>query len=201
MEQKPTIEEAFDVGNWVGRRQALALVAGRCSAADAEILCEIRENKLFLTMEQTWDDFCVRRLGASRSYVNRVIQQFRALGPNFSKLNCLTPIKPAEYRRLAGAVTEDGLFYGGEVIALEPENAAKLAAAVEALRREATPVADPIDPAGESLAKAEKAVNSAVKEFQRLRTMKLDDEKRSILMIVIARCGDLFDLIHLATAE
>jgi hypothetical protein len=46
MEQQGTIDEAFDVGAWVGRRQAFALVAGSCSAADAEILFEIREKKL-----------------------------------------------------------------------------------------------------------------------------------------------------------
>jgi hypothetical protein len=33
----------------VGRRQAFALVAGCCSAADAQILFEIREKKLFRT--------------------------------------------------------------------------------------------------------------------------------------------------------
>ena len=47
MEQKGAIDDAFDVGAWVGRRQAFALVAGRCSAADAEILFEIREKNLF----------------------------------------------------------------------------------------------------------------------------------------------------------
>jgi hypothetical protein len=49
-----TIDEAFDVGTWVGRKQAFALAAGRCSAADAEILFEIREQKLFRTVEPTW---------------------------------------------------------------------------------------------------------------------------------------------------
>jgi hypothetical protein len=49
MEQKRAIDDAFDVGAWVGRSQAFALVAGRCSAADAEILFEIRVKKLFRT--------------------------------------------------------------------------------------------------------------------------------------------------------
>ena len=48
-QQSTTIDEAFDVGIWVGRKQAFALVAGRCLAADAEILFEIREKKLFRT--------------------------------------------------------------------------------------------------------------------------------------------------------
>jgi hypothetical protein len=82
-QQSTTIDEAFDVGTWVGRKQAFALVAGRCSAADAEILFEIREKKLFRTMEKTWEDFCVKRLGCGRSYADRVIRQFKDLGPIF----------------------------------------------------------------------------------------------------------------------
>src|ERR1700676_96518 len=168
-QQSTTIDEAFDVGIWVGRKQAFALVAGRCLAADAEILFEIREKKLFRTMEKTWEDFCVKRLGFGRSYADRVIRQFKELGPNFSKLSCFTRIKPAEYRLIVGAVTDDGLAYGGEVIPLESENVPKLAEAVIALRREGICETNPIDPAEQSFAKAEKAVKSAVAEFQRLQ--------------------------------
>jgi hypothetical protein len=147
MEQKSTIDDAFDIGTWVRRKQAFALIAGRCSAADAEILFEVREKKLFRAIEHTWEDFCVKRLGTTRSYVDRAIRQFKELGPNFRKLSCFVPIKPAEYRLIAAAVTGDGLSYAGEVIALEPENVSKLAEAVEAIRRECTPETDPADPA------------------------------------------------------
>jgi hypothetical protein len=159
MEPSTTIDEAFDVGTWVGRRQAFALVAGRCSAADAEILFEIREKKLFRTVEPTWEEFCV----------DRIIRQYNELGPNFSKLACFTRIKPAEYRLIAGAVTEDGLAYGGEVIALESGNAPKLAEAVEALRRDCMSETAPADPAEQAFARAEKAMQSAIAEFQRLQ--------------------------------
>ena len=199
MEQKSTIDDAFEVGTWVGRKQAFALVAGRCSAADAEILFEIREKKLFRTIEQTWEDFCAKRLGMTRSYVDRVIRQFKELGPNFCKLNCFTRIKPAEYRLIAAAVTEDGLSYGGEVIALEAENAPKLAEAVESLRRDCTPDTDPVDPAEQAFSKAGKAIKSAVAEFQRLQAMKLDGEGRSKLLIALESCRDQLDLIHMST--
>ena len=46
--------------------------------------------------------------------------------------------------------------------------AAKLAEAVEALRRGRTPETAPADPAKQAFAKAEKAMKSAVAEFQRL---------------------------------
>jgi len=199
MEQTSTIDDAFDVGTWVGRKQAFALVAGRCSAADAEILFEIREKKLFRTIEQTWEDFCVKRLGMTRSYLDRVIRQFKELGPNYGKLSCFTRIKPAEYRLIAGAVTDDGLAYGGEVIALESENAPKLAAAVEALRRDSVPETDPADPVEQAFAKAGKAVKSAVAEFQRLQAMKLDEAGRLKLLTALETCRNQLDLIHMST--
>ena len=200
MEQPGTmIDEAFDVGTWVGRKQAFALVAGRCSAADAEILFEIREKKLFRAIEPTWEEFCLKRLGMTRSYVDRVIRQYNQLGPNFSKLTCFTRIKPAEYRLIAGAVTENGLAYGGEVIALESENAPKLAEAVEALRRDSTPETNPADPAEQAFAKAEKAMESAVTEFHRLQAMKLDDSGRMKLRSALESCRNQLDLIHMST--
>jgi len=64
---------------------------------------------------------------------------------------------------------------------LEPENAPKLAEAVEALRRDSTPEADPVDPAELAFAKAGKAMKSALPEFQRLHAMELDREERSKL--------------------
>ena len=199
MEPSTTIDEAFDVGTWVGRRQAFALVAGRCSAADAEILFEIREKKLFRTVEPTWEEFCVQRLGMTRGYVDRIIRQYNELGPNFSKLACFTRIKPAEYRLIAGAVTEEGLAYGGEVIALEPENAPKLAEAVEALRRDGVCQTNPSDPAERAFAKAGKAMKSAIAEFERLQAMKLDDSGRRKLRSALETCRNQLDLIHMST--
>jgi len=179
----------------VGRRQAFALVAGRCSAADAEILVEIREKKHFRKIEATWEDFCVKRLGVSRSYVDRVIRQSRELGSNFAKLSSFTRIKPAEYRQIASAVTDVGLSYGGEVIALGPENAPKLAAAVEALRRD-SPETQPADTTEQAFTKAARAIHSAITEFQRLQSMELDIEGRSKLLNALESCRNELDRIH-----
>jgi len=199
MQQQTTIDDAFDMGALVGRRQAFALVAGRCSAADAEILSEIREKKLFRTMEATWEAFCAKRIGMTRSYVDRIIRQYRELGPAFCKLNSFTRIKPAEYRMISGAVTEDGLAYGGEVIALDAENAPRLAEAVEALRRDCVVETNPVDPVEQAFAKANKAVKSAVAEFARLEAMDLDGEGRLKLATALESCRNELDRIYLAT--
>jgi hypothetical protein len=198
MEQKSTIDDAFDVGAWVGRRQAFALVAGRSSAADAEILFEIREKKLFRTIEPTWEEFCLKRLGMTRSYVDRIIRQFKELGPNYCKLSSFTRIKPAEYRLMSAAVSDDGLAYGGEVIALEPENAPRLAEAVQVLRRDSTPEVEPADPAEQAFAKAERAMKSALAEFQRLHAMNLGGDGRAKLLIALESGRHRLDVIRVA---
>jgi hypothetical protein len=130
--------------------------------------------------------------------VDRIIRHYKELGPNYCKLSCFTRIKPAEYRLIAAAVTDEGLAYGGEVIALEPENAPKLAEAVEALRRDCTQETEPADPAEQAFAKAERAMKSALAEFQRLQAMKLDGDARSKLRIALDSGRHRLELIRAA---
>jgi len=69
--------------------------------------------------------------------VDCIIRQSKNWARIYSKLSSFTRIKPAEYlRQIAPAVTGLGLCHDGEVIALEPENAPKLAASAEVLRRD-----------------------------------------------------------------
>ena len=55
MEDKSTVDEVLDVGALMGRRQAFSLVAGRCSAADAEILDDARRLQLLIAVESCRD--------------------------------------------------------------------------------------------------------------------------------------------------
>jgi hypothetical protein len=199
MEPESTTEDVFDIGVWVGRRQGFALVAGRCSAADAEILFEIRENKLFRSMEPTWEDFCTKRLGIDRSYADRRIRQFQQLGPDFCRLNSFTRIRPADYRLVAGALTDGGLSYDGDVIPLEPGNAPKLTQAVEALRRDSAVEKTPDDAARQSLARVDRTLRSAVADLHRLQAMALDNAHRMELIIIVESCRDQLDQIRLST--
>ena len=41
--QEKKIDRAFDLGTWLGRRQAFSVVAGRCSAADAQCVAHSGE--------------------------------------------------------------------------------------------------------------------------------------------------------------
>ncbi len=119
--------------------------------------------------------------------------------PYFAKLSSFTRIKPAEYRLIAGAVTEDGISYGGEVIALEPQNAPKLAVAVEVLRRDSVPETDPVESVAQVLARAGRAMQSAVAEFKRLQAMALDDERRLKLLAAVGSGRNQLDVIYKGT--
>jgi hypothetical protein len=127
----------FDLGTWLGRRQAFGLIAGRASAADAECLRRIRDQRLYRSKTANWGEFCARYVGASKTQVDRVIRQLEEFGPEFFQLTQLTRISPETYRAIAGQVSQEGLRFEGEMIALVPENAEKVAAAVAELRRSA----------------------------------------------------------------
>jgi len=200
MEPIKTNFGGFDLGTWLGRNQAFGVVAGRCSAAFAESLIEIKDAKLYLATDDTWEGFCVNRIGISRATADRIIRQYKQLGAGYSKLNSYVKIKPSEYRLIAAAVTEDGLSYNGETIPIEPGNTPQLARAVEALRGESAPEPPPADPIEQAFAKAEKALQTVIAEFSRLQAMNLDEEGRLRLVIAVEGGRDSLEQIRLSTA-
>jgi hypothetical protein len=197
--------DGFDLGTWLGRNQAFTLMAGRCSAALAECLLEIKETKRYVAVEDTWEGFCANRLGISRATADRIIRQYKQLGEGYSKLNSFVKIKPAEYRLIAAAVTEEGLSYDGQTIPIEPGNTPQLARAVDALRGELIPDTSackrepPADPAEQAFSKAGKSLETAIAEFTRLQGLNLDQEGRLRLLIAVESGRDRLDRIRLST--
>jgi hypothetical protein len=137
----PPAEEqaAFELGEMLGRRQAFGAMAGRCSAADAECLRRMRDQKLFLSRSATWNEFCRKYLGLSGRNANRIIRLLEEFGPCYFELSQLARISPEQFRAIAPTVREQRIHAQGEVIALIPENSEKIAAAVADLRRQARP--------------------------------------------------------------
>jgi len=134
------VSVGFDLGRWLGRREAFGLIAGRCSAAEAETLRRIRDEKLFRERARSWDEFCERELGASRRNINRVIRYLTEFGPQYFHVTQMTRITPQQYRSIAGHVDQSGINLDGEIVALLPENQQKVAGAVgELLQRSQQP--------------------------------------------------------------
>jgi hypothetical protein len=65
------VEDALEIGRWLGRREAFSLVAGRCSAADAKCLRELRESKKYKELGLTWEECCKQKVGTCRSVADQ----------------------------------------------------------------------------------------------------------------------------------
>jgi len=123
----------FDLGKWLGRRQAFGLIAGRCSASEAECIRRIRNHRLYKTRAIQWGDFCESELGMSKTSADRIIRLLEEFGPAYFDVAQLTRITPDQYRAIAPSITEDGVCLNGETIAITPENSERVANAVNSL--------------------------------------------------------------------
>ena len=192
-----TTEDMFDLGAWLGRKQAFTLLAGRCSAATVVCLRKIREGKRYRALGLTWEEFCRQRAGVSRAWADKVIQQLEQLGPAWFELSSVTRITPDQFRQLAEAVTEDGLSYAGDTIEIIPENAPMLAQAIEILT---SPPADEFlpEPPDRTLARAERSMRSALADLERLATMRLDTADQEKLSTTLSAARDTLERISLS---
>ena len=127
----------FELGVMMGQRRAFGMVAGRCSAAQAECLRKIRDENLFLPYASSWDEYCTQHLKVSRRTADRVVKQLKESGPLFFEVAVLTGVTYQQYRRIAKSIEPDGIHVGGEVIALIPANTDRAIEAVSRLQAEA----------------------------------------------------------------
>ena len=88
--------KTFDLGRLLGQRRAFAAVAGRCSAAHAQLLRRIHDEKLYLPHAATWEEFCGPNLAVSRRHADRLISLLNRFGPIYFD----TPSSPAHRRRI-----------------------------------------------------------------------------------------------------
>ena len=186
-------DSVYNVGTWVGRKQAFSALAGRCSAADAECLRQIRDRKEYRALGLSWREFCKLRVGVTSVSANRVIGLLEEFGPQYFILAQATGISADQYRRISSSVKDQKLLHAGEEIPIDAEHATQLAAAVEDLRRgtrasngaSAGDAAD-IEPAEAELRveidrafeRASRGLKLALNQFQRLLELHRDGRSR-----------------------
>jgi hypothetical protein len=124
----------LELGFTLGQSHTFGLVAGRCSAAQAEGLRRLREEKLYKRCCQKWEDFCPMYLKMSRSEADRTIKLLEEFGPAYFELSQLTRISPETFRAIAPAIENGVLHHHGDAIPLNNENSRKVAAAVAEMR-------------------------------------------------------------------
>jgi hypothetical protein len=159
------INEALDLGIVLGQNQALGLIAGRCSAAQAEGLHRLRTEKLYKRVAEHWSDFCPQYLRMSASQADRTIKLWEEFGAGYFEVAQLTRVSPETYRAIEPAVENGVLNLNGEQIELTLENSRKVAAAVAEVRRSlpAKPVAEL--PFPERIARLDRLCQELIQEF------------------------------------
>ncbi len=183
----------YELGKWMGRKQAFSLVAGKTAAADVECLRHIREKKLYAAKSVDWTDFCKQYAGITRAYADRLIRQLEDFGPNYFNLSQIVRISADVYRQIAPAVGDEGITFGDEKIAISPENSQRLVEAVNELRAAipAKEVETGAGPARKRLQAGIAALNLAVKSDLS------DEERQELAQTVSAGLTDL-NLLWLA---
>ena len=124
----------LELGIVLGQSLAFGLMAGRCSAAQAQALRRLREERLYKRCTETWLEFCPKYLKISRTEADRTIKLLEEFGPTYFELSQLTRVSPETYRAISPAIEDGALHFNGEVIPLNAGNSRKVAAAVAEMR-------------------------------------------------------------------
>jgi hypothetical protein len=132
------LTQEVNLGVLIGRRQAFSSVAARCTAAEVVQMKEIHDTKAYLRLAEDWESFCPEFLQMSHDKANKQIQLLENFGPTYFEVAQLTRISPETYRAIAPAIQDQKLHHNGEAIALIPENAEKVGAAVREMRKTVT---------------------------------------------------------------
>jgi hypothetical protein len=174
-----TPREWIDAGAWVGRQQAFAVIANKCSAAQALCLKQVRETRLYEKLELTWEEFCKEYAGISRAYADKLIQQHEEFGEAYFRLSEIARISPETYRKIAGQVSDDGLDFDGRKLALIPENGPKIRAAIQTLRAQLQEVRNTNKPTSPGITQLLIRMDALLEEVSAMSRRLLDRTERA----------------------
>src|SRR5260370_37273619 len=84
----------------LGMHQAFALIAGKCSAADAHALSVIRDGRLYKDLSLNWESFCTVHAGVCHKTADKIIDRLHEFGDASFNLSQIVPIRDAGYRAI-----------------------------------------------------------------------------------------------------
>ncbi|MGA9626096.1 MAG: hypothetical protein WBL65_01270 [Bryobacteraceae bacterium] len=176
-----TPREWIDAGACVGRQQAFAVIANKCSAAQALCLKQVRETQLFEKLGLTWEEFCKEYAGISRENADRLIRQHEEFGDAYFRLSEIARISPETYRQIAGQVSDEGLEFDGGKLALIPENGPRIRAAIQTLRTQLKQARDASQPAAPNIVQLQIRLDAVVEGISRMARRPLAPDHRAAL--------------------
>jgi hypothetical protein len=175
----PKPNPVIELGELLGRHNAFAAVAGKCSASQIACLRKIRDERGYRATGLDWREFCSQRLGMTRKHADRLIQNLNEFGPRYFDLSQVVRISPETFRKVGGAVSRAGIEIGGEIVPIRPENALRISKAVEALRQARKPEKP-------SLKSAESMLEASLAALNELTGMGLEGDDKERLLGLIA---------------
>ena len=181
------VAESLDLGSVLGQLQAFEMISGRCSAAQAARLRQLREDKAFHRITRRWREFCPRYLKMSGRQADKIIRLWEELGAGYFALAQLTPISPEAYRAIAPTVRDGALHFNGEAIALTGDNSRRVAAAVVELRRRASHNSGRYLPIHRRIAALDKRATLLVAEFEEISRKERCGENWLLFTGVLSR--------------
>jgi hypothetical protein len=126
----------FEAGAVTGRQQAFAMIATKCTYAQAVTLREIHQTRAYEPLGLTWEQFCVQHAGISRVTAETLIRRVDEFGEAYFRLCAIVRISPDTFRHLADRVNPETIELDGEQIPLTSDNAHKIRAGIARLREE-----------------------------------------------------------------
>ncbi len=144
--RQPPAVDVLDLGRLLGQRRAFAAIGGRCSAAHAQLLRRIRDEKLYLAITPSWRAFCGVHLAITRRHADRLIAMLNRFGPVYFEVSQFIGISPRQYLAIEPAIREHKLLVDGEAVSLIPENAPKVLESLGQLLRESRRTKRPAAP-------------------------------------------------------
>ena len=127
---------SVDAGELTGRQQAFAMMAAKCSFAQAVCIKQIHDTRAYEKYGLSWEDFCPKHLGISRAQAERHIHRLDEFGEAWFRLSTLARISPDLFREIQDRVTADTIELDGEQIPLIPANTQKIRAGIRRLQDE-----------------------------------------------------------------
>ena len=178
------LDGMLDLGMILGQNQAFGFIGGRCSAAQAESLCRLRNEKLYKRVTEHWRDFCPLYLKLSASQADRIIHLWEEFGAGYFELSQITRVSAETYRAIEPSVSEGVLNLNGRQIALTMKNARKVADAVAEVRRALPPKVADESSIPDRLDRLEQLCGALTEEFRAIPDISGDffDRYRMALM-------------------
>ena len=178
---EPNSQKMIEAAVCIGRQQAFATIANKCSAGQAEALKQLHDERSYEHYGLTWEEFCVTHAGISRALADRIISRLDEFGENYFRLSQITRISDDTYRRLAPLIEDETIDIDGETIPLNPDNTPRLRAAIHRFRAQVQKTRTEAEKHEASITALCDRTRAVVEELDRRSTLVLPDGEYAAL--------------------